>query len=124
MAHGDITHIDIPADDLGRATAFYRAVFGWDAQEMPGFEGYPMWQAPNKISGGGFGPRDDKLRVPRSYVEVDSIDDALATVVAQGGRVVMEKSEISPTSWWAVFEDTEGNELGLYESDTHAEPQG
>ena len=120
MAHGDITHIDIPADDLGRATAFYRAVFGWDAQEMPGFEGYPMWQAPNKISGGGFGQRDDGLRVPRSYVEVDSIDDALATVVAQGGAVVQEKREISPTSWWAVFEDTEGNQMGLYEGSTDA----
>ena len=52
MAHGDITHIDIPVSDLGRAAGFYSDLFGWDIAEIPGFEGYPMWQAPNQISGG------------------------------------------------------------------------
>jgi predicted enzyme related to lactoylglutathione lyase len=28
---------------------------------------------------------------------------------------VLPKTEISPTSWWAVFIDTEGNQIGLYE---------
>ena len=121
MAHGDITHIDIPADDLSRATAFYGSLFGWQIQEPPGFEGYPMWQAPNKISGGGFGARDDEFRTPRSYVEVDSIDETLAKATELGGRVVKEKSEISPTSWWAVLEDTEGNHIGLYEGTTTVE---
>ena len=32
----------------------------------------------------------------------------------------MEKSQISPTSWWAAFEDTEGNQMGLYEGVTDA----
>ncbi|MGN8247061.1 VOC family protein [Cellulomonas soli] len=118
MAHGDITHIDIPVDDLARATAFYGGLFGWDIQEVPGFEGYPMWQAPNKISGGGLAPRSNGFRSPRSYVEVDSIDDALAKVTALGGTVAMPKSEISPTSWWAVFVDPDGNEVGLYEGTT------
>lgn len=118
MAHGDITHIDIPVDDLERATVFYSGLFGWDIQEVPGFEGYPMWQAPNKISGGGLAPRSDDFRSPRSYVEVDSIDDVLAKVTALGGTVAMPKSEISPTSWWAVFVDLDGNEVGLYEGTT------
>lgn len=78
--HGDITHIDIPVDDMDRATNFYNAILGWDIQEMPGFEGYPMWQAPNKISGGGFAQREDSLQSVRNYVEVDSIDDALRGV--------------------------------------------
>jgi len=118
MAHGDITHVDIPADDLGRATAFYRELFGWQVDEAPGFEGYPMWQAPNKISGGGFAQRGETLATMRSYVEVDSIDDVLAKVREHGGTVVMEKEPISDTSWWAVFVDTEGNEIGLYEGVT------
>jgi predicted enzyme related to lactoylglutathione lyase len=118
MAHGDITHIDIPVDDKDRATAFYSWVFGWQIAEVPGFEGYPMWQAPNKISGGGLASRAMGLTQPRSYVEVDSIDDALATVTQLGGTVLMEKSPISETSWWAAFEDTEGNQMGLYEGIT------
>jgi predicted enzyme related to lactoylglutathione lyase len=118
MAHGDITHIDIPADDLQRATTFYSELFGWDIQAPPGYEGYPMWRAPNGISGGGLGARGANLQVPRSYVEVDSIDETLRRAGELGGRTVQEKTEISPTSWWAVFEDSEGNELGLYEGRT------
>lgn len=118
MAHGDITHIDIPADDLERAKGFYSGLFGWSINEVPGYEGYPMWQAPNKISGGGLASREMGLTQPRSYVEVDSIDEALGRVTELGGKVTMEKTPISPTSWWAAFEDTEGNQLGLYEGIT------
>ena len=118
MAHGDITHIDIPVSDMQRAQGFYSTLFGWQIAEPPGFEGYPMWQAPNKISGGGLAPRSDDFTQPRSYVEVDSIDETLAKARELGGTVVMDKSPISDTSWWAIFEDTEGNQVGLYEGTT------
>ncbi|MBD3777800.1 VOC family protein [Cellulomonas sp. ES6] len=118
MAHGDITHIDIPVDDVERAKGFYGALFGWQIQEYPGFEGYPMWQAPNKVSGGGLAPRSEGFDQPRSYVEVDSIDETLRRVTELGGRVVVPRSEIDATSWWAAFVDTEGNQVGLYEGTT------
>lgn len=118
MPHGDITHIDIPFDDQERALTFYRTVFGWQIAEPPGFEGYPMWRGPNGVNGGGFTARTEGLEAPRSYIEVDSIDEVLAAVAANGGRTVLEKSEITPTSWWAVFADSEGNEMGLFEGTT------
>lgn len=118
MAHGDVTHLDIPVSDHRRATEFYGGLFGWNLFEMPGFEGYPMWQAPNQVSGGGLAPRGEGFEQPRAYVEVDSIEEALATVQRTGGRVVMEKSPISETSWFAVFADPDGNHIGLYEGVT------
>lgn len=118
MAHGDITHLDIPYDDLDRATSFYSGVFGWSIEAPPGFEDYPMWQAPNQISGGGFTSRDSGLSQILNYVEVDSIDEALERVTSLGGRVTKPRTPISDTSWYAVFEDTEGNEMGLYEGVT------
>ncbi|NYF96726.1 VOC family protein [Janibacter cremeus] len=118
MAHGDITHIDIPVADMDAASAFYSGLFGWQIAEIPGFEGYPMWQAPNKISGGGLAPREDGFTHPRSYVEVDSIDDVLTQATVSGGSVVMEKSQISQTSWFAVLADPDGNHIGLYEGTT------
>lgn len=121
MAHGDITHIDIPVSDFAKASAFYSGLFGWQIAEVPGFEGYPMWQAPNQISGGGLAPRDDGFTQPRSYVEVDSIDDTVAKAMQAGGAVLMEKSEITPTSWWAVIRDPDGNAIGLYEGAMGAE---
>lgn len=116
--HGDITHIDIPVSDHVKAREFYGELFGWQFNEYPGFEGYPMWQAPNKISGGGLAPRDGSFTQPRSYVEVDSIHDTLAKVEANGGTVIMPKTAISETSWYAFFEDLDGNVLGLYEGTT------
>jgi len=118
MPHGDITHIDIPVSDLQRAQQFYSSLFGWEISAPPGFEDYPMWRAPNQISGGGLAPRSDGFTQPRSYVEVDSIDDTLALATANGGRIVLEKSPISETSWWAAFEDPDGNVVGLYEGIT------
>lgn len=121
MAHGDITHIDIPVSDLTKGADFYSRLFGWQIAEVPGYEGYPMWQAPNKISGGGLAPRSDDFTQPRSYVEVDSIDDTIAAAVEAGGSVAMEKSPISETSWWAAIIDPDGNTIGLYEGTTETE---
>lgn len=118
MAHGDITHIDIPVSDATRATEFYGTLFGWAIEEMPGFEGYPMWQAPNEISGGGLAPRDESFTQPRSYVEVDSIDDTLELAVRNGGTVVATRQPITDTSWWAVFADPDGNHVGIVEGTT------
>ncbi len=120
MAHGDITHIDIPVSDLAKGTEFYSTLFGWQIAEIPGFEGYPMWQAPNKISGGGLAPRGDGFTQPRSYVEVDSIDETVEKAKANGATLVMEKSAIDDSSWWAVVADPDGNHIGLYEGTTNA----
>lgn len=120
MAHGDITHIDIPVSDFGRSAAFYSGLFGWEIADVPGFEGYPMWMGPNGISGGGLAPRSEDFIEPRSYVEVDSIDEAIANAEAAGGSVAWAKENITPTSWWAVIVDPDGNHIGLVEGDTSA----
>lgn len=116
MAHGDITHIDIPVTDMQRAEEFYGKLFGWEIAEAPGYEGYPMWRAPNGISGGGLAPRDEGFDQPRSYVEVDSIDETMAVAKEAGATVLMDKQPISETSSWAVIVDPDGNHIGLYES--------
>lgn len=86
MAHGDVTHLEIPVTDLERAKDFYADLFGWEITAPPGFEEYPMWRAPNGISGGALTPREEGFTQPRSIVEVDSIDDTLAKAVAAAAR--------------------------------------
>jgi predicted enzyme related to lactoylglutathione lyase len=115
MANGDVTHLEIPVTDFERAKDFYGTVLGWNIADAPGFEDYPMWQGPNGESGGALVKRSDDFTQPRSTVEVDSIDDVLAKVEASGGRVHTPKSAITDTSWWAVFEDPDGNVIGLFE---------
>ena len=115
MAHGDITHTEIPVTDFAKATEFYGELFGWSITESPGYEGYPMWRAPNGVSGGALTERTAELTQPRSIVEVDSIDDTIAKATARGGSVLMPKGPIDDASWWAVIVDPDGNQIGLYE---------
>lgn len=124
MAHGDITRIDIPVNDLGKAQEFYSGLFGWQISTPPGFEDYPLWMAPNKISGGGLVSRDQGMSQPLSYAEVDSIDDTLAKVTENGGSVVVEKSTITETRWYACFTDPDGNLIGIYEGVTDVSQGG
>ena len=120
MKHGDFTHIEIPADDTGRATRFYGELFGWSFQEeISGFEGYHMFSTPVGEDGmaGAIGKRGEMApEKVRNYVLVDSIDETLAKIAQLGGSVVEERHEVEGQGWYAVFTDSEGNELALWEN--------
>ena len=118
MAHGQITHIEFPADDAARARKFYEGLLGWQITEMEGFPDYYLFSFGEiKSAGGAIGLRGKstgtKLRV---YAEVDSIEALLPKVAGLGGEVVEQKTEIPGQGWYAVINDSEGNELGLYEA--------
>ena len=96
MAQGQLTHIEIPADDPARARAFYGGLLGWETSEMPEFPNYFLFSFGQvDRSGGAIGKRGesvgDKLRI---YFDVDSLDATLAKVAGLGGKVVMAKTEI------------------------------
>jgi predicted enzyme related to lactoylglutathione lyase len=120
VQHGDFTHVEIPADDPGRAKRFYEEVFGWAfPPEIPGFEGYHMFTTPagDDAVGGAIGKRGEMApETLRSYINVTSIDDTLARIAERGGRVVAPKAAVEGMGWYAVFADTEGNELAIWES--------
>jgi predicted enzyme related to lactoylglutathione lyase len=119
MQHGDFTHVEIPADDTGRAKRFYGELFGWSFQEVPGFEGYHLFVTPagQEGVGGAIGQRGASAPdTMRTYVHVDSIDALLPRVPDAGGRVVEAKREVPGQGWYAVLADSEGNEIAVWES--------
>lgn len=116
MAHGEINHIEFPADDPERAKAFYGAVAGWEFGEMPEFPDYYLFRS-GEGYGGAIGKRD--VSAPHSlriYIEVDSIEDALAASDRTGGRTKEPKTEIQGMGWFAVVTDPEGSDVGLFQS--------
>jgi predicted enzyme related to lactoylglutathione lyase len=117
MAHGQITHIEFPADDTDRARRFYSELFGWSFREAEGFGGYFLFNVGTAEIGGAVGVRGtatgERLRV---YAEVDSIDEILRRTPELGGAIVDPKQEVSGQGWFAVISDSEGNEVGLYEA--------
>jgi predicted enzyme related to lactoylglutathione lyase len=117
MAHGQITHVEFPADDTARAGRFYSELFGWKLTEWPESPGYFLFSTgPAASAGGAIGERNksvgDKLRI---YIEVVEIDDVLPRVPGLGGKVVTAKTAIPGQGWYAVLLDSEGSEVALYQ---------
>jgi predicted enzyme related to lactoylglutathione lyase len=110
---GGVSYLRIPAPDPQRTAAFYEAVFGWtvDANRPdPSFE---------DGSGHVIGHFNTDHAVAgeagiRPYVYVDSIDDALEKVTAQGAAVVTEPYPEGEL-WVATFRDPAGNVVGVWQ---------
>ena len=51
----------------------------------------------------------------RHYIEVDSIDAAIAASDGTGGTTREPKTPIPGMGWYAVLVDPEGTEIGLFE---------
>jgi uncharacterized protein len=117
MAHGEINHIEFPADDPQRAMKFYSAVAGWEFSEMPGMPEYYLFRT-SEGYGGAVGKRDVSTgHALRNYIEVNSIDDALAASDRTGGTTKEPKTSIEGQGWFAVVTDPEGSEVGLFQSE-------
>jgi predicted enzyme related to lactoylglutathione lyase len=104
-----IEHFEIPADDVGRAQAFYTKVFGFTYEPWGDDMGMLMTGA-DGINGDihqrGIAPH------PTVVITVDSLEDTLAAVVAAGGEQVGEIEAMSDDMRYVYFKDTEGNIIG------------
>ncbi|HVK40733.1 MAG TPA: VOC family protein [Candidatus Kapabacteria bacterium] len=115
-----VVHFEISADDPERAKDFYTGVFGWDFQSWGGPMDYYMvrtGEGPG-IDGGMFKRRGDVGHV--NTIDVPSVDDFAASVVAKGGQVVVPKNAIPGIGWLVYCKDTEGNIFGMMQSDPEA----
>ena len=121
-----VVHFEIPADDVARAREFYGGVFGWKLQEMPEMdytilETTPVDQEtqlpvePGAING-GLMKRTADTPAPVVTVDVESIDISLKEIEAAGGSTIQPRTEIPGMGAFGYFKDTEGNVVGLWET--------
>jgi uncharacterized protein len=121
-----VVHFEIPADDVTRAREFYGGVFGWQLQEMQEMdytlvETVPVDQKtqlplePGAING-GLMKRTAETPAPVLTVDVESIDISLKEIEAAGGSTVQPRTEIPGMGAFAYFKDSEGNVVGLWET--------
>lgn len=108
-----VEHFEIPADDLGRAKAFYGNVFDFE------FEDWDATTSMIRAESDGIGG-DLHLRSvvphPTIVITVDDLDETLEAVITGGGEQVGEIQILDEYSRYAYFKDTEGNIVGLYDS--------
>ncbi len=122
-----VVHFEIPADDVKRASAFYKKAFGWSIEQMGGMEYWGltttevneqrMPKNPGAING-GMGARGGPLKVPVVTIAVKDIDKTIATIVKLGGKAVGKKESIGEMGFTAYFKDSEGNTIGLWQNAT------
>jgi hypothetical protein len=118
-----VVHFEIPADDPARAVKFYETVFGWKIEKWDGPEDY--WLAMTGEEGqpginGAITGRGEPTTVVVNTLDVASVDDSIAQVVANGGSVVMPKMPVPGVGYLAYFRDTEGNAFGMMQNDPNA----
>jgi predicted enzyme related to lactoylglutathione lyase len=121
-----VQHFEIPVDDRDRASAFYATVFGWRMNHMPemGYtvvgtvpvDEHQMPTEPGAING-GLMQRTEATPAPVVTISVDSVDDSLKKVEAEGGSVVTPRTPIPGMGAFAYFKDPEGNTMGLFETE-------
>ena len=127
-----VIHFEIHAEDVPRAVAFYRDVFGWSVEDWSGFAGMPYFgvttgaegepgingaimqrQGPNPEVGGP---------VAGGVLTLGSADfDATAeAILAAGGSVALPKHALPGMAWQGYFHYTENNVFGVHQPDPDA----
>lgn len=124
MKSSKVTHFEIPVDDMEKAKAFYREVFGWNVQVEPRMQ-YTMatTSETDKMNiplergaiNGGIIKREGKLKHPLVTLQVDDVDESLAQVKKHGGKIITSKTPMLPIGWFGYFEDPDGNVLGVWQ---------
>lgn len=87
-----IVHFEVLGPNHKGLSEFYATQFGWGIQ-----------------------PVMDEYDLVIFYIQVPSIDEALASIESAGGETVRERTEIPGMVTYAQFRDPAGNILGLVE---------
>lgn len=118
MTHRTVVHFEIPAKNIDRLKDFYSTCFDWKFEKarVPGMEYWLIRTGPpGETIGGGMYKKMDDNDLPRNFIGVDSIDEAIEKFRKAGGSEVVGKQEIPGEGWSYIGKDPEGNAIALFE---------
>lgn len=112
--NGKICYVEVPATDVTRSADFYSRCFGWTMRVRG--DGATAFDDPTgEVSGAFVLGRPPMSEVGLLiYIMVDSVNEAVAMVQANGGEIV-QPIGIDAPEITARFRDPGGNVLGLYQ---------
>jgi predicted enzyme related to lactoylglutathione lyase len=123
-----VAHFAINADDVNRARRFYERVFGWRFEPW-GPPGFFQIQTPTGGKPGILGALQKRRElVPgqttigyECSISVADVDAVAATVVANGGTILIPRTLIPTVGYLIFFRDPEGNVAGAMQFDANAQ---
>ena len=119
--HNPVNWFEIYVSDIDRASAFYSKVLGKELQAVPSPGEGEMQMFPGEP--GNPNCSGAIIKQPMSqpgpggtmvYFQCDDVANEAGRVAEAGGKVLMEKRSIGEHGFIAMFEDTEGNHVGLH----------
>ncbi|MBI4019755.1 MAG: VOC family protein [Candidatus Aenigmarchaeota archaeon] len=124
-----VVHFEVPADNTARAQKFYNKVFGWNITKAPTPKGAPEYYMVRTVEvdknrmpkergaiNGGLMKRSVPGESPVVVISVPSISGYVKKIQASGGKIILQKMPIGEMGFYARFQDTEGNVVGLWEN--------
>ena len=123
-----VAHFAINADDVNRARRFYERVFGWKFEPWgpPGF--FQIQTAAGSKPGILGALQKRRELVPgqptigyECTISVADVDAVAATVVANGGTILIPRTLIPTVGYLIFFRDPEGNVAGAMQYDADAQ---
>lgn len=112
---GTFTWPELATTDQKSGVAFYRSLFGWDANEMPLGPGetYSMFQLKGKEVGAActMQTQERQMGVPphwNSYVTVKNVDESAKKAESLGAKLFMPPFDVMDAGRMAVLQDPTG----------------
>jgi predicted enzyme related to lactoylglutathione lyase len=106
---------------MGRAKSFYEAVFNKELMLLPSPDEGEMytfpWEQGGANSSGALVKHSDGkpgMGGTMVYFQCDDVSDEIGRVAENGGTIMKDKMSIGEFGFIAIFEDTEGNAVGLH----------
>lgn len=113
--------VDVSADDVDRAKAFYGGLFGWEfTGGDPEFGGY-LSAVKDGHEVAGLGPKQspDQPSLWTTYLATDDVEASVKAVADAGGQVVVEPMVVGDFGKMAIAIDPVGGGFGLWQSGTN-----
>jgi predicted enzyme related to lactoylglutathione lyase len=120
-APGTPSWVDLASPDLDRSRAFYEALFGWKSHVGgPDTGGYTMFTKQEKnVAGAGPIMMEGQPSAWTTYVSVEDAGATIDKVKKAGGVVFVEPMDVIDVGRMAVFADTGGAAIALWQPRAH-----
>ena len=120
-----VTHFEIYGERPVGLADFYRNVFGWQVEQMPGVDYWRIQTGSSEakaLQGGLTYRAIPNLNGWMLYVNVASLDETVALVQSLGGSIVRPKTAVPKAAWVTIVADPANNIFGVWQADPSAFP--
>ena len=113
-----IVHIEIPSSDDAAAKAFYGALLGWQATEVPMGDDFTYVMFDLGQLGAALSQVNEDIKPGDVivYFESDDLEADMARVAELGGQVLLPRQDIPGFGSLGMFMDPTGNRIAFWEN--------